>query len=262
MNLLAMRELQKWEMPTDWQDIADMSSGPPYNPASLFVLPTVPGTAMIYLSKFNAAASVPGITSQQLAANGPAECLYLIVTMGPGQTEMFEEFGVGHVGDVDGDGLPEFQDGWLPPTPSAYATSVPSSQGMKANNPIFWIRWPAGYVDDPMASPPLVGLDASPLYAPGATTATAITMSDVNHDPYDPLKLDIPKSQSGPARGYALKPLIYSGGSDGLTGINVNGNTNAYDPYAPDSSGNLRGQPIGTAWQDNVTNRQFSGRVQ
>lgn len=276
VNLLAMRELQKYEMPDDWYDVVNIAGGgPPYSAASQFVLPMVPGTALMYLAKFNAAASVPGITQAQLIDNGPAELLYLIVTMGPGQTEFAEEFDLRHVGDIDGDGLLEFHDGWLPAMASSYTTKVPSSFGMNPNNPIFWIRWPAGYVEDPTATPPLLGLDASPMYAPGSTTAAAIALSDARHDPFDPLKLDVPASPSGPPRGYALKPLIYSAGQDAQWGLYVNVNINTVggipsqlDPYrqynAPSGVGTaLKGVPTdNSALTDNVTNRLFSGRIQ
>lgn len=58
-----------------------------------------------------------------------AECLYAIVahsTTGGGSA--LESFGPSEIGDVDGDGFPEFIDAW--------------------GEPISWIRWPAGYASE------------------------------------------------------------------------------------------------------------------
>ena len=107
-----------------------------------------------------------------------AECLYLIVASDP---EAREQFQPDEIGDVDGDGVPEFLDAW----------------GM----PIKFLRWaPAlksemqtGNAPSPPATPPIVGDPEN------------------DHDPFDPRRVD--------AYAFRLVPYIYSAGPDKKYGI-------------------------------------------
>ena len=65
--------------------------------------------------------------------------------------------------------------------------------------PIIFLRWAPGFSQNPTYSPPL-----SPVQIADATVA---------HDPLDPQRVD--------PTGYAMWPLIVSGGADELTGLTV-----------------------------------------
>jgi prepilin-type N-terminal cleavage/methylation domain-containing protein len=66
-----------------------------------------------------------GLSDPTLAmAYESAECLQMIVVRGGYSPDAVEQFRSDEIGDVDGDGLPEFVDGW--------------------GRPISFIRWPAG----------------------------------------------------------------------------------------------------------------------
>lgn len=147
------------------------------------------------------------------------------------------------IGDSDGDGLLEFHDGW--------------------DQPIRLIRWPAGYYFD----------SASTIF----TADTLLQSNDpsTHPDPFDPQR--VLASQGG----YALYPLIYSGGADKQYDINIGlksdkKTTYAYEldasndinPYATDGLGNLIGQPVshtnpanvGEYHYDNITNHNIEAR--
>ena len=67
-----------------------------------------------------------GLSDSTLAmAYESAECLQMIVVRGGYSPDAVEQFRSDEIGDVDGDGLPEFVDGW--------------------GRPISFIRWPAGF---------------------------------------------------------------------------------------------------------------------
>jgi len=96
-------------------------------------------------------------------------------------------------------------------------------------NPIIFLRW-----------------------APGFTPYSGVQVNDPTnrHDPMDPLKKD--------AAGYALIPLLVSGGDDGLTGLQVT--TNGWLPLSLTSivttGSNIGAPDTGnqTAYRDNITN--------
>lgn len=130
-------------------------------------------------------------------------------------------------------------------------------------NPILYLRWPAGFT-------------------PGYRADTDLQTGDAP-DPFDPLRI------LGPQQSYALYPLIYSAGPNGLYDVNIgkpepNGgnhsddpyfryNLNAtYDlnPYVPFASGNsapMIGTPIdedpvngSNDWLDNIHNHHLDLR--
>ena len=100
-----------------------------------------------------------------------AELLYLIVMAMP---DAIDSFSNTEIGDTDGNGLKEFLDGW--------------------GRPIYYIRWPAGF---------LVQNNAMTNLQTGDFTN--------DHDPFDTAKVD--------ANAFAIYPLIYSAGADGMTGL-------------------------------------------
>lgn len=54
----------------------------------------------------------PNATAADIVANEGAECLYMIITMATADGEALGMFRQSDIGDVDGDGAPEFLDGW------------------------------------------------------------------------------------------------------------------------------------------------------
>jgi prepilin-type N-terminal cleavage/methylation domain-containing protein len=93
--------------------------------SSLPAPPTTPAAVYGYLNTTKTAGSTFSTKYQD------AELLYLIVTTGlSDELSARELFGDGNVGDKDGNGLNEFWDAW--------------------NNPIRFVRWPAGYASEVM----------------------------------------------------------------------------------------------------------------
>ena len=68
---------------------------------------------------------ISGFDPVKAMAYESAECLQMIVVRGGYSPDAVEQFRSDEIGDVDGDGLPEFVDGW--------------------GRPISFIRWPAGF---------------------------------------------------------------------------------------------------------------------
>ena len=110
-RLTGVRLLAVCEMPDQWND----------------VYPTVSGSAPF-------GSTPPVMRYQQMKAppmKDPsklfegAECLSLIVLRGGFTPDVLEGFRTDEIGDIDGDEIPEFLDGW--------------------NRPISFIRWPAGF---------------------------------------------------------------------------------------------------------------------
>jgi len=204
-RLKAIRELMVFEMPDSWGDVGTA-------PASWRT-----GPVRAY------AASKTALQNQPLTAaaarfgqfeNGPAECLYMIVSRGGLEPDLLEQFRTDEIGDVDRDGAPEFLDGW--------------------NQPIIFLRWAPGF------SRPL-----SPVQVADATTY---------HDPFDPQRVD--------ANGYALVPLIVSGGANRLTGLQVTAaGWRSLDLASIVGAAAGIGSPVDgapTAYRDNVTNHDLN----
>ncbi|MBN2216870.1 MAG: type II secretion system protein [Pirellulales bacterium] len=198
----AIRDLMRMEMPDRWSDViwATEPSKPELVP---LILPSPPSLTQRYNRIYNSSPADDDTKDKW----GAAECLYMIVMAIPEAAEQFHE---SEIGDIDGDGLPEFHDAW--------------------GRPIRFLRWPAGFYWDPddnhygdsdlqFGPNPLPGGAANPKYQP---------------DPFDP-QHTIPVQES-----FAVFPLLYSAGSDGEFDINIgkdgSGNTKA---YALDAEGNL-----------------------
>ena len=113
------------DMPDQWDDV-----GVPN-----FILPLsangyVPSAATLrysaLLGNLNNSSSPTALAWSTLAtAYESGECLAMIVVRGGFAPDAVEQFRADELGDFDGDGAPEFWDGW--------------------NRPISFIRWPAGF---------------------------------------------------------------------------------------------------------------------
>ena len=119
--------------------------------------------------------------------NQGAECLYMVITLACGDGEARSQFHESDIGDTDGDGAPEFLDGW--------------------GNPISFLRWAPGFDSQAQLNANLLG-DRPPLppQNPTSLNATWIEAANNNHDPYDMYRVDV--------AAFRLMPLIYSAGRD------------------------------------------------
>ena len=216
-RLKALRELMKLEMPDRWSDVllAPVPDNNPlgkinraFNPTPPAFSPSFlqnrPALSNAYLRRLKSAATIKndGIILRQ---HQGAECFYMFIMLATGDGEARELFSQQDIGDVDGDGAPEFLDG--------------------CKQPIEFLRWPAGFVSDLQS---VVVIDDT------TTPKKRAGNPDVDHDPFDPFRVD--------SRAYRLVPLIYSAGPDGDLDIEVApGNTVGLNPYAQltDSSGKL-----------------------
>ena len=128
MRLLGVRELMKLEIPDRWSDIIgnSVSNVPPTSPASAFLQPVLlssrPGLTTSYLRRYT---NLKTNETEIIQRNQEAECLYMTIMLATGDGEARTLFGEQDIGDTDGDGAPEFLDGW--------------------GRPIQLIRWPAGF---------------------------------------------------------------------------------------------------------------------
>jgi hypothetical protein len=133
-------------------------------------------------------------------------------------------FSEDEVGDVDGDGMNEFVDAW--------------------GSPIYFLRWPCGFVDDASSDPSWGHLSDLQQNDPAGSP-----------DPFDPQGVD-----TNAANNYAIFPLIYSKGPDKQSGIDPAGPPlDPPDPYAPNA-----GQPsAGTesTHHDNIHNHRLNAQL-
>lgn len=231
-RLLALRERMKMEMPDQWTDVVN-------NPS---VLAGPPGLVQAYRRVYAQISSHPEVNKHQ-----SAECLYLVVMNATGDGEARTLFSSQDIGDVDGDGAPEFLDGW--------------------GQPIKWIRWPSGFTSDLQPRNP----DGS--------------RPEGDHDPFDVFRRDSVAVQIPPVNSYPpalrphieqirirnqkllrasrLVPLVYSAGPD--QEIEEPGYWffedgsplgTSLDPYQEMSDGTQQGQTNidKDTWRDNIHN--------
>lgn len=243
-RLLGIRELMKKEMPDRWADVKHIP----------LILSQSPPLAQTYFRRYQQIESHPNSGN-----NEAAECLYMVVMLSTGDGEARTLFSKQDIGDTDGDGAPEFVDGW--------------------GNPIGWMRWPAGVVSD-----------LQPLNPDGTRPG------ENDHDPFDLFRRDSPTvvkpdigqyptvlaGQQGasfqttyrenlrnrmlnasPANShllaYRLVPLIYSGGADGISGMKFAGNSTVepLNPYFVTPDNYQAGAPdaeLVNETKDNITN--------
>lgn len=237
LRLLALRELQRLELPNQ---IADVGIDPlvmPFGPPGIVGNRIVarPAISKQYLRRAQqiTGPTLAGWTGQFEGA----ECLYLILASSrDGEKSALDWFSPSEIGDVDNDGMNEILDAF--------------------GQPIEFVRWPAGYRAD---------------VAPFPVTPQRRNDSGLGTDPTDYPDISDPMKVDGRVRSnvfgtFALKPLIYSAGPDkqyriGTPAIgSLNGATFLADPYHFDAAGLFAGSPNGTGWEDNITNHDLEAR--
>ncbi len=121
--------------------------------------------------------------------------------------EAAEQFRNVEIADTDGNGLNEFIDGW--------------------QHPIRFLRWPAGFLPD----------NTTTAYNTIEHGAVTDLQDGETPDPFNALNN---------AGDYAMYPLIYSAGPDGLYDINTGWNYDysVMNPYIVDVDGYQVGQPL------------------
>ena len=131
----AIRDLMRMEMPDRWTDIRGGPSGPALVLEDPQGAPLTPSLSQRYNRIYETALAANGGDDTKLSTHAAAECLYMIVMA---TADAAEQFHASEIGDVDGDGLPEFIDAW--------------------GRPIRFIRWPAGfYMNTENPSEPFYG---------------------------------------------------------------------------------------------------------
>ena len=216
IRLHAIRDLMRMEMPDRWSDVYSdpvsftmkipKKDGTTYDDVSI----PEPTIKLAYKERWsqaksalvNKGMSIPD-AEQKVKDNGGPECLYLIVSML--HPEAMERFNQNEIGDVDGDGCPEFIDGW--------------------GNPISFLRWAPGFNQSEVQA----NIDTVWYKPPALQQRLDATTTD--HDPFDPRKIDLEQPQDAadlfiptPASpkvptGWRLVPLIYSFGPDKKEGL-------------------------------------------
>jgi prepilin-type N-terminal cleavage/methylation domain-containing protein len=236
-RLYAIRDIMRMEMPDRQMDVEKLPIALPRSGQSV----PRPGITQQYASRLDAAKTKGNPALEDISA----ELLYMIVSIGSPET--LEQFSQSEIGDVDGNGLPEFIDGW--------------------GRDISFLRWAPGfsaactdgsYVDPTNALIPVLG-------------ASAIQTANPkwNHDPFDTRKVD--------KLAFQLFPLIYSPGPDGKLGIIKNGAKDlsnlgyyfSHDATTQDMFDDPEFQKIGRAssddgsdtdYLDNITNHNIEQR--
>ncbi len=218
-RLYALREMMLMEMPDRWSDIAlapvTVGSTPTLGDPLYLDAPAVrvnstthyrTELANVYLRRYRALAtrvnSITGVknTVEDIKANQSAECLYMIVTLACGDGEARSQFGESSIGDTDGDGAPEFLDGW--------------------GHPISFLRWAPGFDSQ-------IELNANDLSKLSKNDQTVAIAKD--HDPFDVFRSD--------SFAFRLVPLIYSGGRDESSGLF---DAPGYITWQPDGNINMK----------------------
>lgn len=232
-RLDAIRDLMRMEMPERWSDVNDDSDD---DPSFVYLRPSIyppagrkisqPSLSQSFERRFRRArlailartpAPTPAEAKELLDRYASAECLYMIVTTG--DSDARAQFHDSEVGDVDGDGLPEFVDAW--------------------GHPILFLRWAPAFIGSDI-QPNVAAYNPSP---PPDVVMVEAMMADAavsDHDPFDPFKVDMdpdPSDTDYVPRGWRLVPLIYSAGPDGIYDIRTE------KPNVADADYQYRGSP-------------------
>jgi len=190
-RLYALREMMLMEVPDRWSDVLLNNYGsPPLSPIYLDVSNTVNNrteVANLYLRTLQRIQSSTNTitnaanTPEEILANQGAECLYLVVMNAGGDGESRTLFPESSIGDTDGDGAPEFLDGW--------------------GHPIQFLRWAPGFESD-------IQLNAVELDSPltGSSPEAWQSAGTSDHDPFDLYRAQ--------PVAFRLTPLVYSSGRD------------------------------------------------
>lgn len=192
-RLLRARQLVMFEIPDSWDDVG---GGDEADPQRLVTKQTNGGIGpSLRIPSFAWNGVTQGYAAHQKAVyliakakdqnnrlsfrdNFPSsECLYMVVSRGLGEPDVMEQFRSDEIGDVDGDGAPEFVDGW--------------------GQPIAFIRWPVGFESA------IQSQDASVQPDPFDPFRVSTPEQYPIHKPPQP--------------DYAVIPLIISGGPEGAS---------------------------------------------
>ncbi len=215
-RLYALREMMLMEMPDRWSDILLAEVGQVAQPPLYLIGRTDLSNVYLrryqsLLSRVNKLTGVPN-TADEIKRNQGAECLYMIITIATGDGEARSQFGENSIGDVDGDGAPEFLDGW--------------------GHPINFLRWAPGFDSQ-------IQINANQLDNPASGTpgeAWAAAASD-DHDPFDVFRVH--------RNAYRIIPLIYSPGRDEDSGVHTNVNQVTWkQPNTTNITANGNGPPF------------------
>ena len=191
-----IRRQQILEMPETWNEVAEFDSTPSHND---YVLPSAvasslslswPSNRLAFVtSPRNFTAPVKAFAARKSAVSShprrddyaSAECLFMIVAFS-GDPDILETFHASEIGDKDGDGVPEFHDGWGKPilfmrwapgiTYSQIQSSDPSmnpdfTDPMRLDTsehgliPLIWSGGPDDSLNDWNASDPGYGFQAN-----------------------------------------------------------------------------------------------------
>jgi hypothetical protein len=176
------------EMPDRWSDVVLNSVG-----STAFVpvyLNDRTDLSNVYLRRYNnllvRTNAITGATNTiaEIRENQGAECLYLVITLATGDGEARSLFGESTIGDTDGDGAPEFLDGW--------------------GHPISFLRWAPGFDS-------LIQVNANTLEGPPKDNTVWLNAARQDHDQFDVFRVDEP--------AFRLVPLIFSAGRDEELGV-------------------------------------------
>ena len=195
-RLYALREMMLMEVPDRWSDVI-LESPDVFNSSRTRDQTALPGgshgtreclfsaipAALNRINTANNPVTGQPVTLADVKNNQSAECLYMVITMACGDGEARTLFAENSIGDTDGDGAPEFIDGW--------------------GHPISFLRWAPGF--DSQIQLNMNVLDAT--FASGSQGRTEVVRQVAqDHDPFDLFRAD--------SRAFRLVPLIYSSGRD------------------------------------------------
>ena len=128
-KLSATRTQMAYEMPDTWKDVFDNgASGVVTSVLALNASRTTTGPIVVPTASMLAYADFKKngvIWSKSNPLYDSAECLYMALARSGLQPDIMEHFHSAEIGDKDGDGAPEFWDGW--------------------GNPIYFLRWAPGF---------------------------------------------------------------------------------------------------------------------
>ncbi|MFO0791322.1 MAG: type II secretion system protein [Pirellulales bacterium] len=202
-RLYALREMMLMEVPDRWSDVilVPIEQFVPNTPVPPLYLEGRTELSNVYYRRFvqlfNGTNTLTGKsnTAEELRANQGAECLYMVITTACGDGEARTLFGEHSIADTDGDGAPEFVDGW--------------------GHPVEFLRWAPGF-----DSQIQVNANALGNRLPNTNNTDWARAATGDHDSFDIFRTDL--------YAYRLVPLIMSGGRDESIGIDM---APAYVPW-------------------------------
>ena len=190
-RMYAMRELMLIEIPDRWSDVLLNQLGSLER--QTFYLPGRTELAGVYLRRYKSLLgrtnTLSGATNtlEEIKNNQGAECLYMIITLACGDGEARSLFAENSIGDSDGDGAPEFLDGW--------------------GRPVNFLRWAPGFDSQIQLNANTLTTSTSPTNNANSWTTAAAK----DHDAFDVFRRD--------PNAFRLVPLIYSPGRNESSGL-------------------------------------------